>query len=178
MLLYTAHELDFLIDKEAADLKKSVLYTDMRIDSITRAYDYLFKRIKSKNAIWCWGSIGNCFNDNGVIEPTRVWILDVPLKYITVVDSDIWDCVLNEWYYVPEKVYDELAEIFGDNEALDKIESLYNSPYDTYSKLIKPLKNAKEEFDQFLIPTPIHKSWIKKTIIIKPENGKKRNQGK
>jgi len=180
MNLFTSQDINFDIMQEASSLKKSEWYNcanDIPTNNIKLAYDYLFKRLKVANLIWCWGDIGNCMlNYEYNKEPYRIWCLNVPDKYITTIDSEIWDYTLNQWYYFQDELYEQHVFACKNEQEVDraivKVEKIFKHPSNTYGKLIKPLKNASLRDDQFLIPTPLQKRWVINTFIVTPHSKK------
>jgi hypothetical protein len=154
-------------------------------ETFQKAYDYLFDRIGRRDNIWCYGAPIINANKNNKLQSfknERLWVLDVPDKHIIAIDSDIWDFALNNWYYLKDEVYDAL---YGhvDEKDEDRIDEALASIYDkdprkSYKDLIKPLKKANQFHDQFLIPSPIKKSWVVRTFVVNAEEricgGKKR----
>ena len=182
MELYTYQSLDFNLITDKVNLSASPHYGDKYPDSremFCRAYDFLFASSGRKDNIWCYGFPCMWATRNNKIEnfdPQRLWVLDVPDKHIIAIDSSIWDFAINNWYYLEDSVYSELMAHIADDDAkkqaqFDKlIAELYDhEPQNSYKKLIKPLKDADRCHDQFLIPSPIKKSWVIRTFVVEAE---------
>lgn len=159
MYLYTCHDLDFNIVKDVSDLKKSYWY-GRDIISMTKAYNYLFNLIGTRQIIWCYGEASSCIYKSK--KPYRIWHLDVPKKDVIAIDSTIWDYVINGWRYASDELFDEVTRYCnGDvDKASDMIDKMFKNTKQTYKQLIKPLKDAVRDTDQFLIPSPVKKHWV------------------
>ena len=176
MQLYTYHPLDYDILTQAPDLSKSGWYNDECKgikDNFRFAYDMLFKKIGRQDVLWCYGTpylCSNKLNKAQCFSEERVWHLDVPDKHVITINSDIWDCAINVFPYIPDCIYDLHPDF---DKVYAAINTLFANPTESYDKLIKPLKKADIFRDQFLIPSPIKKQWVVRTHIIKPEKSPK-----
>lgn len=179
MYLYTQHPLNFHLVKEATDLKLSEFYNDAGYsEEIRKAYDFLYKKLGANNWIWCYGNPVICANKNNKVqnfEQERLWVLDVPEKHIVAIDSTIWDYALNACFYLDCDTYSGVLSAFGNDPEKEKLFDLFledvfeKNPYDSYTGIVKPLKKADIFHDQFLIPSPIKKSWVVRTYLMQAE---------
>jgi hypothetical protein len=189
MYLYTNQPTDFDIVKQKSDVYKSSLYTSSDLEHFKSAYDYLFSLLGSNQWIWCRGNawVDPVFtpkktkvgNETKVVrdwdyKSERLWVLDVPENKIVCIDSDIWNYAISDWSYDKE-LWDyisnlNLSEEDSENLIFD-IKSLITEKIgnkNTYKKLIKK-DNWDIYKDEFLIPSPVKKSWVEVTYTIVPD---------
>jgi hypothetical protein len=176
MILYTKQSLDFNIVKDKTKLSLSECYNDVHCNVFKRAYDYLFSLLGHSNWIWCSGI--HVVNDHININTRkyRLWLLEISNDNIICINRAMWDCMLlnspymNEiWDFIDHtKIDEDKTSSFVDD--FEKLIRKYVNDFDTYEGLIRNDPNTwKEDFDDFLIESPVDSSNVLSTHIVIPE---------
>lgn len=172
-ILYTNQPLNFDIVKDKVDLSLSECYTDKDFVYFKKAYDYLYDLIGSRDWIWCNGIVRY---NLPVKEPVKVWELEVPVNKIICINTDIWNCAINDrsynfeiWDFV---LHTKFKDKDGEYKFIDDFEELVKKHvdvYDTYGGLVVKERDKWDDKNcEYLIPSPIKKSWVVNTTIAIP----------
>jgi hypothetical protein len=172
-ILYTKQSLDFDIVNQKVDLSKSSLYCD---DSLyfKKAYDYLFSLIGKDSFIWCHGEF-----DFDTEKPTKfekknfkkevLWILEVPDNYITCINRDLWDYIIADWkWFGNDHFYKYVWELGISEEWVEVLDKAMEKlpKEETWKNLIRKNKKDWRITDDFIIPSPIKKSWVSRKYVL------------
>lgn len=173
--LYTNQDMNFDIFTQKVDIKKSYYTSDDSFSPIFNpAYQFLYSLLPAgQTFIWCHDDPN--FWDSEKQQPYRSYILDIPIDQILVIDSEIWDTILNNGYYYSEELYNQFEDLYGPDDAYDKLivrlESIHGEPKNTWGDLIVKHENMKKNHGyEFLIPSPVDKKYLVRSFKVYPEN--------
>lgn len=156
MILYTSHSVDFDIVNDLVDLNKSPTLEPIneRDDIFQKAYEWLFKKLKYDKYIWAYNTFNNV-NANHGTELVR-WTLDVPIDECIAINSDVWNCVINNWSYIKE-LWDNTTVI--SDEEYDKLEMKYLPIKEqTWESIFDIPKDSPDA--EILIKSPINEKYV------------------
>lgn len=162
LILYTYHDPNFDI---LSDIDHSK--TSMSDNLFSRAYKWLFNLIGTDQIIWSWTSEKNYELDPHALEQ-KLWILDVPEDKLIYINSYCWDCVINKWFWLPERfnVVDDTVD--WDKEISDWENERKN--FQEQDWLDNIFEKTINENTQVLIKGPIKKEWIIGTKLFSSYN--------
>ena len=152
MILTTSHPVGFDITRDKLDLSKS---TNLDLDfdyekNFHRAYNWLFNKLGHREFIWCYPGIEKGYTNHG--NEYMLWVLDVPDDQCTAISSYTWNCVINKWPHVDEKLIENISD--DDYEKL--IDSFKGKEDQTWDKNLF----NKEEHMEVLIKSPVPEKFV------------------
>jgi hypothetical protein len=135
MKLVTCQPYGFDITKDKLDLSKSSNLRE-KFDTnsmFKKAYKWLFDQIGYNELIWCYQLENSAYitaksNGNHINHGNEhvLWTLEVPRNEFVIINSDIWECVINGWPYCTDEMVKNLSD-------------------DDYDKLMVALEPTKED---------------------------------
>ncbi len=153
MILYTHHNPDFNLIGSKIDLNKSFYYSDKDMNMFKKAYDWLFKIIKTNQIVWTFPSLEDFCWTHGHEE--KLWILDVPQEYIIgSIDMSVWTSVINGWHYIPEEVLENVKD-----DDIDLLMDEWEKSHDKETTWKEHLFDNTFK-SQVIIKAPIKEEWV------------------
>ena len=152
MKLVTFQPYGFDICNNISDVNKSLnLYFD---DIFLRSYNWLFKKLNNNKFIWCYiNKSDNCRNYLRHGIENVIWYLNVPDNECIIINSEVWDCVINNYPYCKDE---DLLNI-SDNEYDELIKSLEPTKEKIWGENIF---NIEDDNIEVLIKSPVNENYI------------------
>lgn len=166
MILYSRQSRDFNIVRDRVDLSKSSFYSDSSFPNFKSAYEFLFKKLGTREWIWCRRNspyFSELRDEKSNYPEDRIWVLDVPDKHIVCVDISIWHFIINDLkWFGSDHFYHFVDELGIDEKWVDILNKSLDilSKEETWKKLIRENKKDWKEEDEYLVKSPISKRWI------------------